>query len=141
MALVIPVELFGEPIEKKDLTGVWEAKISPTGVPPPPIRALSMFLKDGSFVGTLSKLREGDSRGVKVGFSLPMATTVHRDHAPAREVPSRTEGLRDVGAHTVLKHKRQAFANGSVVEEFPVEINRGHETTPLTVSPGSSADS
>jgi hypothetical protein len=46
MALVIPLELFGEPIEKNDLTGVWEAKISPTGVPPPPIRALSMFRKD-----------------------------------------------------------------------------------------------
>jgi hypothetical protein len=55
MALVIPLELFGEPIEKNDLTGVWEAKISPTGVPPPPIRALSMFRKDGSFIGTLNR--------------------------------------------------------------------------------------
>ena len=55
VALVIPAVLFGEPGEKKDLTGVWEAKISPTGVPPPPMRALSMFRKDGSFVGTLNR--------------------------------------------------------------------------------------
>ena len=55
VALVIPAELFGEPVENKDLTGVWEAKISPTGVPPPPLRALSMFCKDGIFVGTLNR--------------------------------------------------------------------------------------
>jgi hypothetical protein len=45
VSLVIPAVLFGEPGEKKDLTGVWEVSISPTGVPPPPIRALSMFLR------------------------------------------------------------------------------------------------
>jgi hypothetical protein len=55
LPLVIPVVLSGEPIEKKDLTGVWEAKISPTGVPPPPLRALSMFRGDGSFIGTLNR--------------------------------------------------------------------------------------
>jgi hypothetical protein len=31
---------------------VWEVRISPTGAPPPPMRALAMFGKDGSFVGT-----------------------------------------------------------------------------------------
>jgi hypothetical protein len=55
LPLVIPVVLSGEPIEKKDLMGVWEAKISPTGVPPPPLRALSMFRGDGSFIGTLNR--------------------------------------------------------------------------------------
>ena len=48
VSLVIPAVLFAEPGEKKDLTGVWEVSISPTGVPPPPMRALSMYLKDGS---------------------------------------------------------------------------------------------
>jgi len=55
LALVIPAVLFGEPGEKKDLTGVWEAKISPTGVPPPPMRALSMFRNDGSFVANVHR--------------------------------------------------------------------------------------
>ena len=55
VSLVIPAALFAEPGEKKDMTGVWEVSISPTGVPPPPIRALSMFLKDGSFVATLNR--------------------------------------------------------------------------------------
>jgi hypothetical protein len=45
VSLVISTVLLAEQGEKKDLTGVWEAKISPTGVPPPPIRALSMFRK------------------------------------------------------------------------------------------------
>jgi len=55
VALVIPAVLFAEPGEKKDLTGVWEVSISPTGAPPPPLRALSMFRKDGSFVATLNR--------------------------------------------------------------------------------------
>jgi hypothetical protein len=55
VALVIPAVLFAEPSEKKDLTGVWEVSISPTGAPPPPLRALSMFRKDGSFVATLNR--------------------------------------------------------------------------------------
>jgi hypothetical protein len=55
VALVLPDVLFGEPSEKKDLTGVWEAKISPTGVPPPPMSALAMFRKDGSFFGSLNR--------------------------------------------------------------------------------------
>jgi hypothetical protein len=38
--------------EEKDLTGVWEVKISPTGVPPPPMLALAIFGEDGSFIGT-----------------------------------------------------------------------------------------
>jgi hypothetical protein len=55
VSLVIPAVLFAEPGEKKDMTGVWEVSILPTGVPPPPIRALSMFLKGGSFVATLNR--------------------------------------------------------------------------------------
>ena len=55
VSLVIPAVLFAESGGKKDMTGVWEVSISPTGVPPPPIRALSMFLKDGSFVATLNR--------------------------------------------------------------------------------------
>src|SRR5262245_31107223 len=38
--------------EEKDLTGVWEVKISPTGVPPPPMLAMGIFGEDGSFIGT-----------------------------------------------------------------------------------------
>jgi hypothetical protein len=38
--------------EEKDLTGVWEVKISPTGVPPPPMLAMAIFVEDGSFIGT-----------------------------------------------------------------------------------------
>jgi hypothetical protein len=38
--------------EEKDLTGVWEVKISPTGVPPPPMLAMAIFGEDGSFIGT-----------------------------------------------------------------------------------------
>jgi hypothetical protein len=52
VSLVIPAVLFAEPVEKNDLAGVWEVRISPTGAPPPPMRALAMFGKDGSFVGT-----------------------------------------------------------------------------------------
>jgi hypothetical protein len=54
VTLVIPALLFAEPMEK-DLTGVWEVSISPTGAPPPPLRALSMFRRDGSFVATLNR--------------------------------------------------------------------------------------
>ena len=32
ISLVIPAVLFAEPGEKKDMTGVWEVSISPTGV-------------------------------------------------------------------------------------------------------------
>ena len=55
VSLVIPAVLFAGPGEKKDLTGVWEAKISPTGVPPPPMQALSIYLKDGSFIATQNR--------------------------------------------------------------------------------------
>ena len=55
VSLVIPVVLFAGPGEKKNLTGVWEAKISPTGVPPPPMQALSIYLKDGSFIATQNR--------------------------------------------------------------------------------------
>jgi hypothetical protein len=52
ISLIISNVLLAEELEKKDLTGVWEVKISPTGVPPPPMLATAMFGKDGSFVGS-----------------------------------------------------------------------------------------
>jgi hypothetical protein len=43
ISLIISNVLLAEEIEKKDLMGVWEVKISPTGVPPPPMLATAMF--------------------------------------------------------------------------------------------------
>jgi hypothetical protein len=73
VSLVIPVVLFAEPVDKKDLAGVWEVSISPTGAPPPPMRALAMFGNDGSFVGT-------HDRGVP---PVPQILAVAADMGPA----------------------------------------------------------
>jgi hypothetical protein len=51
VSLAISTVLVAEEAEKKDLTGVWEVKISPTGAPAPPLLAMAMFGKDGSFLG------------------------------------------------------------------------------------------
>jgi hypothetical protein len=51
VSLAISSVLSGEPVEEKGLTGVWEVKISPTGAPAPPLLAMALFGKDGSFVG------------------------------------------------------------------------------------------
>ena len=76
--------------------------------------------------------------------SRPLRSARGRDSrarsSPTREVSARAEGLRDVGTHAVLKHERLSFANGCVVEGFPVEINRWHQKIPLRASVGSSAD-
>jgi hypothetical protein len=51
VSLAISNVLVAEEVAKQDLAGVWEVKISPTGVPPPPMLAMAMFGKDGSFLG------------------------------------------------------------------------------------------
>jgi hypothetical protein len=51
VSLAISNVLVAEEVAKEDLAGVWEVKISPTGVPPPPMLAMAMFGKDGSFLG------------------------------------------------------------------------------------------
>ncbi len=52
LCVTIPLMLTAQPIEKKNLVGMWEVKISAGGVPPPPLLSIASFGGDGSFTTT-----------------------------------------------------------------------------------------
>ena len=54
LSMAIPALLTAQSAEKKTLTGVWEVKILPKDVPPPPLLSIAIFGADGSFATKVS---------------------------------------------------------------------------------------